>query len=207
MNTLFRSSWDRAWQALRAERSGADVRDAVLSRYAERHRKYHTLQHLEECLSLFDSVLHAPDRPAEVEMALWFHDAIYELKDSENEARSAVWARDELQSAGVAADSASRVHDLVLITKHTGAPQTRDERVLVDIDLAILGAPEVRFAEYERQIREEYSYVPDLLFSLKRRAILQSFLDRSAIYSTPLLHQRLEARARVNLARAVANAA
>jgi predicted metal-dependent HD superfamily phosphohydrolase len=74
----------------------------------------------------------------------------------------------------------------------------------VDVDLSILGAPPERFAEYEVQIRQEYAHVPGFLFRLKRRAILQSFLDRPALFSTPRLHQRLEARARANLAAAVA---
>ena len=204
MHTLLMSSWDRAWRGLRAEGTGSDVRDAVLARYAETHRSYHTVQHLTECLSLFESVQNAPDRPAEVEMALWFHDAVYDLKDSDNEARSADWAQVELLKAGVESESASRVRELILTTKHTGVPQTRDEKVLVDIDLAILGASEMRFAEYERQIREEYSYVPELLFRIKRREILESFMDRHAIYSTPALHQQFEAKARANLAAAVA---
>jgi predicted metal-dependent HD superfamily phosphohydrolase len=205
MSTPLLSSWDRAWRGLRAQGTGADVRDAVLAKYAEVHRKYHTLQHLAECLNLFESVRHAPDRPAEVEMALWFHDAIYDLKGSNNEARSADWAEEELLKAGVAAESASRVRELVLVTKHTGVPETCDEKVLVDIDLAILGASKARFTEYERQIREEYSYVPELLFRLKRREILQSFLDRPEIYSTPVLHTQLEAMARANLVAAVAS--
>ena len=207
MNARFETSWSRAWQALQATGSGHTVRDAVLARYAEPHRKYHTPQHLEECLTLFEAVQHAPDRPAEVEMALWFHDAIYELRGTDNETASADWAREELRIASVASEIADRIHALILITKHSGVPQTRDEQVLVDVDLAILGAAPARFAEYELQIREEYSHVPGFLFRMKRRAILKSFLDRLAIYSTPLLREQLEARARSNLARAISGAA
>ena len=86
---------------------------------------------------------------------------------------------------------------------YTGAPRTRDEKVPVD-DLAILGASDARFAECERQIREECSCVPELPFRPKRCEILQTFLDRSAIYSTHALHRRLEARARANRVAAVA---
>lgn len=204
LKPLFQSSWSRAWHGLRAQGDGLALRNAVLAAYAEPHRRYHTAQHLEECLSLFESVRDAPDRPAEVEMALWFHDAVYELQGGENEARSAAWVREELLKAGVALGTAATVHDLVLVTRHTAAPRTRDECVLVDIDLAILGASEPRFVEYERQIREEYAQVPERLFRLKRQEILQSFLDRSKIYSTPSLHQQLEARARTNLTHAVA---
>ena len=206
--SVFETSWNRAWQGLHAAGSGLAVRDGVLARYAEPHRKYHTLQHLEECLTLFEAVQHAPDRPAEVEMAIWFHDAIYELcGSSDNERASADWAHEELRAAGVASEIADRVHALILITKHSGVPQTRDEQVLLDVDLSILGSAPARFAEYELQIREEYGHVPGFLFRMKRRAILKSFLDRLAIYSTPLLREQLEKQARINLTKAIAGAA
>ena len=204
MNALLHLSWDRAWQGLQASGTGHGVRDAVLGRYAEPHRKYHTVQHLEECLRLFERVRGAAHRPAEVEMALWFHDAVYDLKASDNEARSAAWASDELRRAAVPPDAAARVHALILVTRHTSAPRTPDERVLVDVDLSILGAPAERFAQYEQQIREEYAHVPGFLFRIKRRAILKSFLERASIYSTPALHNELEARARKNLSSAIA---
>ncbi|QJR13328.1 HD domain-containing protein [Usitatibacter palustris] len=200
---LFQTSWIRAWRGLDARGDGDALRDAVLARYAEPHRKYHTLQHLEECLALFESVGSAAERPAEVEMALWFHDAIYDLKSSDNEAKSAAWAHQALVAAGVAYSSAERIRDLIRVTRHTGVPVTQDEKVLVDIDLSILGASDARFAEYEGQIREEYSYVPGFIFRMKRKSILKSFLDRPVIYSTPAVQGQLEARARANLARAI----
>lgn len=204
MNPLFEVSWIRAWRGLQATGEGHALRDAVLARHAEPHRHYHTLQHLAECLALFDTLRDAPDRPAEVEMALWFHDAVYDLGATDNEARSAAWARAALGAAGVADGVLSRIDELVLATRHAAEPRTRDAQVLVDIDLAILGAGDERFAEYERQIRAEYAHVPALLFGQRRRVLLLSFLERASIYSTPALHRRLEARARANLARAIA---
>ena len=203
MNDVFQSSWRRAWHGLGAAGDGHAVKGAVLSRYAEPHRAYHTLQHLEECLQFFTPLQLLPDHPAEVEMALWFHDAIYELRSSSNEADSAAWAYEALVAAGTSPVAAARVRDLVLATKHTGQPSTVDECVLVDIDLSILGATQNRFAEYEQQIREEYAFVPDVLFKPKRREILASFLARPAIYNTPHTYQQLEQRARVNLMRAI----
>ena len=143
------------------------------------------------------------ERPAEVELALWFHDAIYDVRRSDNEEKSAEWARAELAGHGASAQPAAYVHALVMITRHSALPRTQDEKVLVDIDLSILGADEARFAEYERQIRAEYSFVPEWLFKRKRRAILQSFLDRASIYSTDHFVATLEQKARANLRRAV----
>lgn len=75
--------------------------------------------------------------------------------------------------------------------------------MLVDIDMAILGAPAARFAQYTRQIRAEYAWVPPEVYAVKRRAVLQGFLDREQIYTTPAVAQRLEPRARDNLAKAI----
>jgi len=198
-----RQSWARAWRGIGAVDDGVAVRDALLAAYAEPHRNYHTLQHLHECLDLLAPATAAAARPCEVEVALWFHDAIYDVRRSDNEERSADWASAAVAAAGVAAAIVERIRSLVLATKHTGSPGSDDERLLVDIDLAILGAPAQRFAEYERQIRAESSWVPQPLFDEKRGAILRSFLDRERIFATPLFHSRFEAAARVNLARAV----
>jgi predicted metal-dependent HD superfamily phosphohydrolase len=207
MNALFERSWQRAWSALigagPGERDGHALRDDLLARYAEPPRKYHTRQHLEECLALFEEVGALAVHPAEVEMALWFHDAIYDVKGSGNEERSAEWAQEALLAAGAERDVADRVRRLVLVTKHDGVPASVDEQVLVDIDLAILGAGRPRFDEYERQIRDEYAYVPGFLFRRKRRQILRTFLERPVLYSTAALRERLDARARENLRRAI----
>jgi predicted metal-dependent HD superfamily phosphohydrolase len=200
---LLTRSWQRAWRGLRADGEGDALRRALLARWAEPHRHYHALQHLEECLSAFEAVQALAEHPAEVEMALWFHDAVYDTRASDNEERSADWAREALRAHGVDAEAGERVHALVMATRHTALPDTPDARLLVDIDLSILGASDARFAQYERQIREEYSFVPGWLFRRKRRAILQTFLDRSAIFSSAHFAAALEARARRNLRQAL----
>ena len=201
----YEAAWGRAWRAAGARSSGAEVRDALLQRYNEPQRKYHTLQHLCECLQLFDTVRQLPVCPAEVELALWFHDAVYDLKRADNEERSASLAQASLLADGASPEVASRVAALILATRHTSVPRDPDERLVVDIDLAILGTSAERFAEYERQIRDEYAFVPGWLFRRKRRAVLRSFLDRSHIYATPHFAARFEETARANLSHAIGN--
>src|SRR6185369_6991772 len=142
-----------------ASGDGAPTFAELVRRYSEPHRKYHTLQHLEECISCFEASSHLAQWPAEVEAALWFHDAIYDLGRTDNEEQSGNWAHAALSSAGVPDDAAARVETLVRATKHTSLPASQDEQLLVDIDLSILGADEQRFGEYEVQIRDEYSIV------------------------------------------------
>ena len=203
-DALLPRSWQRAWRGIGAAGDGHALFDALTARHAETHRHYHTLQHLEECLHAFDRAQALAQHPHEVELALWFHDAVYEVRRHDNEERSADWARDALVAAGVSSDAAARVHALILATRHTAVPAGRDEQLLVDIDLSILGAERARFDEYEQQIRREYAFVPGFLFRRKRREILQGFLARPAIYSTTHFHDLLEARARENLQRVTA---
>ena len=97
-----------------------------------------------------------------------------------------------------------RIHALVMGTRHESAPRGADARVIVDVDLSILGAPQSRFEEYEAQVREEYAFVPDSEYRRGRQAILQRFLSRPTIFSTRRFIERYEAQARANLARALA---
>ena len=200
-------SWRRWWNALAAPHAQALQRPAqraVVARWSEAGRHYHAPQHLRECLAEFDQAATLAQRPAEVEAALWFHDAVYDPHRHDNEARSAGLWRTMLAPAGVADETLERVAALVLATRHGMATSvTADAALVVDIDLAILGAPRARFAEYERQIRAEYAFVPIDVYREKRRAVLQGFAERTRLYTTAHFHSRLDAAARENLARAL----
>jgi predicted metal-dependent HD superfamily phosphohydrolase len=203
MLELLRDSWREAWAAIGVDAPRGPLFDELLARYREPHRHYHTLQHLGECIAWLQREQAAAERSGEVALALWFHDAIYDVHAHDNEHRSADWAHRALLTSGVAADAARRVHDLVMATKHDTVPRGMDAELLVDIDLSILGAERERFDEYERQVHAEYSFVPDEVRLPRRGAILQRFLNRPVIYSTPRMHAHLEARARENLQRSI----
>jgi len=198
------ASWQSAWHALGTQGDGAALREQLWAAYAEPQRRYHTQQHLLECLQLLESVRHLTPEPAAITIALWFHDAIYELLGKDNETRSAAWAAQALRDAGAPSHRAEQVQRLVLVTRHQASPQAADEAWLVDIDLAILGAEAARFAEYEAQIRAEYGLVPEALFRTKRAEVLRGFLERPFIYSSAHFRAELEARARGNLRRVLA---
>lgn len=196
-----RRHWDRAWRQLALE-PPPGLYERLLQGYGEPHRAYHTLQHLEECCALFDEA--SAEHPGEVLLALWFHDAIYDPKRHDNEEKSADWGAEVLAAAGARQDMIARFRELVLATRHEAQPQSPDARLLVDIDVSILGAEPQRFDEYEAQVRKEYAHVPDLLFRMGRARILKGFLERPAIYSTASFRDRLEAPARANVERSLA---
>ncbi|HTD91395.1 MAG TPA: N-methyl-D-aspartate receptor NMDAR2C subunit [Burkholderiales bacterium] len=175
----------------------------LAARYAETHRHYHTARHISECFTHFDGARDLCEHPSEVELALWFHDAVYQPRANDNEAKSADWAVRVMLEAGIDMQAQERVRALVMATCHNALPDTQDAKVLVDVDLAILGANAARFDEYEVQVRAEYGWVPEFLFRRTRKKILKDFLARPSIYSTEHCKNQFEKKARDNLARSL----
>lgn len=196
--------WQSVWRQLGASYSDEKLFRKLVECYSEPHRRYHTMQHLQECFAHLDDVRSFAEQASEVELALWFHDSIYDTSRKDNEERSAEWARGSALLAGVSPERAERISGLVIATKHDAVAVGKDATVLVDIDLGILGADATRFEEYEIQIREEYSWVPDFLYRKTRRKILQGFLNRERIYGTDFFQVEYEARARENISRSLA---
>jgi predicted metal-dependent HD superfamily phosphohydrolase len=197
--------WLGPWAALGVRRSVRlqELHTSLLARYREPQRHYHTIQHLDECFERWREIRDHAAHPAEVALALWFHDAIYDTHRSDNEALSAVLARDTALGLGVAADTAQRIADLILFTRHAVEPEGADAEALVDVDLSILGAASARFDEYERQVRREYAWVAEETFRQRRAEVLEQFLGRRHIYSTALFRERYELPARANLERSL----
>lgn len=195
--------WQATWRAFGVDTPPEGLLQALLLRYAEAHRHYHTQAHLDACLAHFARVRDQAQAPHEVELALWFHDAIYDIGAADNELRSAGWAREALLQAGVDAGCAGRVFALVMVTRHDRPPTTPDQCLLLDADLSILGQRPAVFDAYEVQVRAENATVPEDFFRTRRRGILQQFLDRPRIYHSAHFHDAFEAQARENLQRSI----
>jgi predicted metal-dependent HD superfamily phosphohydrolase len=201
--TLDQERWTRLWQRLGALGNGIPTFTHLAAAYAEPDRAYHTAEHIRDCLAQFDLSRNTALHPDELEMAIWFHDAVYRQGARDNEEMSAGLARRALGEAGVPEEVTGRIGGLVLATRHLTIPSEPDAVLLCDIDLSILGrAPEV-FDEFERRIRREYSWVPESVYRSARAEILEGFLRRGSIYQTGYFRDRYEPQARANLARAL----
>jgi len=199
--------WRACFSALRLPVPETREFTGLIGRYAEPHRAYHTLQHLDECFGAFQTERGSAQSPGAVGLALFYHDAIYDTHAHDNEEKSATLARQVLGAVGGDAALLSYVTDLILVTRHAAMPETDDQKLVVDIDLSILGASPERFDEYERQVRHEYSWVEEAVFRSVRGTILREFLARPAIYSTSGFRDRLERQALENLSRSIASLA
>ena len=168
--------------------------------YEAPERAYHNAAHVRQMLGALEArgVL-----TPTLALAVWGHDLIYDPRAADNEARSAGVFGAWLAEQGADPALCAQVAALILATRHAEAPATREEALLVDADLSVLGAPEDLFGAYDRAIRQEYGHVPWPLYREGRRRVLEGFLERATLYHSPEF-TALDAPARLNLRRAVA---
>lgn len=171
----------------------------LLVRYAEEGRHYHNLSHIAKMLAWLDA---AGAGTPEMELAVWFHDCVYETSGRDNEAASAVHF-ERTMGCFLDAPAVSTVVRLILATDfrrpRTGQP---DEALLIDIDFSILGSPWEEYDAYRAAVRREYAAVSDTDFIPGRSAVLRHFLT-SRIFTTEFFAP-LEQSARNNIQRELA---
>lgn len=196
-------SWNKACEDLKAEGDPMDVFTDLVKSYTEPHRHYHDLSHVKHCLNEFEDVKELSQNPEAVEMAIWFHDAIYNPKKDDNEKESAKLAEKELRELGLSQGFRQKTKELILDTDHSRKPDTENGELIVDIDLSILGQENDKFTDYQKGIRKEYDWVSEKQFEEKRSEILKGFLGRDHIFQTNFFRDKYEKKARANLKSAI----
>ena len=176
--------------------------------YAAEDRHYHGMAHIKALLGLLEEYRSSFSDPEAIEAVIWFHDAIYDSRAKDNEARSADLARDKL--AGIT--GAERLDRIALTIEATAThtvpriePETarRDAALLLDMDLSILGTAPETFDAYEAAVRREYAWVEEPLWVAGRGNVLKTFLEREHIFHTEIFRSRFERQARENLRRSI----
>ncbi len=158
--------------------------EELLQRWREPHRHYHDVRHLAQVLGALRTVAQAPV-PAAVELAAWFHDAVYEGEPGRDEERSAELAETLLPHAGVPNREVAEVSRLVLLTSgHLAGPGDTSGAQLVDADLSILGTSRGRYHVYVRDVRLEYAHLDDETFRAGRLEVVERLIARDPLYLT-----------------------
>lgn len=173
-----------------------DAGRELLTRWSEPQRKYHDREHLLAMLSIVDEYAATASDPDAVQLAAWFHDAVYDPTRPDNESASAELARHMLSGR----DDLDEIVRLVLLTaSHDPEPADTNGALLCDADLAVLAGSPEQYRAYREAIRAEYIHVPDDAFRVGRTAVLRHLLALPALYHVPVLAEKFEARARVNI--------
>jgi len=197
----FSSLWRRCAapkEALNTQNVWRDIRDF----YGEKHRVYHTLQHIEYCLAALDRAADEVEHVDAVELSIWFHDIIFRPGQADNELKSAEYfsqvAKDVLSPSLV-----SHVRELIMATMHhhhkIKPPISLDSQFMVDIDLSSFGLDEKDFAQNTRDLRQEQPEQSDEEFRRSTEAFFRSLLQRDRIFYTPYFFNQLENKARQNI--------
>lgn len=181
-----------------------DTFSKLQSAHSEQHRAYHTAEHINACLRHLDTHKDKAERPDLIELAIWFHDAIYKPMSKTNEADSAEIAREHLGTY-LSSERMDWIDNAIRLTQTHGDTQDADTALLLDIDLSILATPSDVYRRYTRDVRREYRWVPRPLYRAGRRKVLQHFLDMPRIYKTDRLADEWEDQARTNLANELEN--
>jgi len=193
--------WSRFWQKRNVENSPLIAFGAVWTRYNETHRAYHGIDHIDFCLTEFDRVRSLAKNPDAIEIAIWFHDVIYDTRRNDNEMCSAKFAIIELLKLDKSPGLGEQVAELIMATKHNFVLTDHDQQLIADIDLSGFAQPWKVVEANSRKIRREYDWVPENEYVASRRKILEWFLDREqGIYYIPEFRTKYENAARENIA-------
>lgn len=176
------------------------VFNKLVAAYSEKQRAYHTLQHLYECLVLLDSIRSDLKDAYSVELALWFHDAVYDPQAKDNELKS-VELFEKYMAQDLSVEIVEKIKRWIIATQKHESTNELDLQFLLDIDLAILAASPERFEEYEQQIQQEYAWVDPDVYSIKRKEVLAHFYQAEPLYQTEYFQQNFEQKAKQNLNR------
>ena len=202
---VMQQGWVRLMERHRVAPADArPVFELLVAAYRSSERHYHTLEHLDEMFRVAGRLMAITDDPRTVQLAIWFHDAVYDPRARDNEARSAELAVTLLGPIGVSKSELEVVTRLVLATAHLADPQppgNRETAILLDADLAILGSSPERYRRYAADIRTEYSWVPEAEYCKARANVLEQFLARPRLYWTEPMSEECEAQARENMER------
>lgn len=201
-----------AWQPV-ADRATAGRRAVtvlfidVVARYRRAHRRYHGVAHLVWVLRHAAKLRqHVAADAAIVNAALFFHDAVYDPRRDDNEARSAELATHRLAEVGWPdADIAAVADHIVATAGHLAddgdAPDDEDgERwVVLDADLGVLGADPAGYADYVTGVRAEYAHLDDASWRAGRTAVVSTLLARPNLYRSAAAREWWDDTARANL--------
>jgi predicted metal-dependent HD superfamily phosphohydrolase len=199
-----RTRFSELWKETGANGDWKEVFRKTSEAYSDDGRTYHNLSHIAQCMEELDRIKGMVSDPAAVEFALWFHDVIYDSKNSDkNEEKSAEFACEVAKIAGLPEGFIQEVKELIIATDHKTEKASESQKYVADIDLAILGKSAKAFDAYDRGIRKEYSWVQEDDYRKARIAALQSFLFSERIYSTDHFRSLYEEKARENISRAI----
>lgn len=185
-----------------------DLFEKLVYYYNQPGRYYHTLDHIRYCLAKLDEVKKLVPNPDVVELAIWFHDAIYEVWADDNEERSAdlaIFFITKLMRLDIL--FAIRIGHLIKNSAYFRNPPqihiSKDAEFFLDIDLSGFGDTEDVFCRNQINVKREFDWLDPEELIIKQIIMLNFFLKRNPFYLTEYFRDKYEAQARANIKQAL----
>jgi predicted metal-dependent HD superfamily phosphohydrolase len=171
----------------------------IVSNYSNKKRHYHNLLHLENLVQQLSAYREIISDWDVILFSVFYHDVIYNTLKQDNEEKSALFAEEKLKIINAGNEQVEKCKATILATKSHELNKDNDINLFTDADLSILGANWNDYNIYAKQIRQEYSIYPDLIYNPGRKKVLHHFLHMKNIFKTAEFSERLEKQARLNL--------
>ena len=201
----------------------------VSHKYTETHRFYHDVSHINNMCSLLmmSDVRDDIKRNTALQLAILFHDVIYDPKSSENEENSVRFMFSLIDLLGMSGigtggdicdpEVLEQAAFMILSTKKHVLTKDEDAEgiyddypdlkeltsIFLDLDLSVFNPDRYESGyvmdDYEDRIRKEYRFVPDEEYYPARIKILQSFANREKIYFSDIFGSEANNNAKASL--------
>jgi predicted metal-dependent HD superfamily phosphohydrolase len=200
----------------RRHRTGAW--EALDAGYTERHRAYHTWEHVAGLLEKLSTFSNLSARSDIIAVSVFWHDVVYRTQNQDGSPRPDYEnVRDSCelfrQYTSLSKPDADAVYDLIMATanhlqaraeKQYYAGFSGDLDLFLDLDLSSLASPWEKFVEDLARIRTEFSWASEVVFCSIQLQILENFAkDDVRLYRRAETSEKWRDAARANLKRCV----
>lgn len=221
MKDLLKNKWEKLFMKFECNSSQWNyfqiTFDILFKNYFfDENRHYHNAMHINNSLELLDEIKEHCYKIIDneyinwlaIELAIWFHDFIYDTRKNNNEEMSALAAKQFILGLENNILLANEVESLILFTKHDREPVTIEEKIISDIDLHVFadyGYHELIEDGHVDNIRKEYNWVPNFVYYPQRLKIIERFLNKNRIFHTDYFYHDLncEEVARKNIVKEI----
>ena len=149
----------------------------ILERWSEKHRKYHTISHLEDLIQQINTYTGLSSTEHDMlTLTAIFHDIIYIPRRGDNEVQSAEFF---LNHVAMNKDSSEiqEIATMIRDTKHH-TPSTHLSGIFSNMDMSIVRRPYAELLKWEDEIRYEYSHLPGIVYIIGRVRFLRQMIKK-----------------------------
>ncbi|WP_378185836.1 hypothetical protein ACE939_12070 [Aquimarina sp. W85] len=177
--------------------------NAISKKYNSNLRYYHNIKHLEQIYSRLLLVKNKIQNWDVVLFSLFYHDYIYSVLITTNEAKSAKEAVLVMSDLGIANSDIKACKAMILATRGHSVSDSSDINYFTDADLSILGQEWELYDNYRKNVRKEYNIYPNSVYTKGRIKVLHELSKHSKIFKTEPFFTLYNAQAKNNITKEI----